>query len=195
MPYAQYIQFVSDAKEKEWFPFWNKHNSTSPVELLILGGFRYLGRGWTFDDLEESTLISAEVHHIVFHEFIVVGANILYPLFVLTPTTAEECQTHMHEFRQAGFNGAIGSSDATHIALEKCTYILMNDHFGAKQHLTTRTFNLTVNHHHRILSTTASYPGKWNGKTVVLFDSFVQGTYEGLGLSFSIFFSSSIADC
>jgi hypothetical protein len=30
----------------------------SPIELLLLGSLRYLGRGWTFDDLEESTFIS-----------------------------------------------------------------------------------------------------------------------------------------
>jgi hypothetical protein len=193
MPYAQYIQFLCDAKENKWFPRWNKWNSTSPIELLILGGFRYLGRGWTFDDLEESTLISAEVHRNYFHEFIKVGADILYPLYVLTPTTADDCQTHMHEFRLAGFNGAIGSSDATHIAIEKCTYRLRNNHLGAKQHLTTRTFNLTVNHRRRILSTTVGYPGRWNDKTIVLFDSFVRGIYEGLRvLLFFLFYLYSV---
>jgi hypothetical protein len=171
MPYAQFVQFVSDAKDNNWFPRWKKRNSTSPIELLILGGFRYLGRGWTFDDLEENTLISCEVHRNYFHEFIVVGANVLYPLYVVTPATGEECETHMHEFMQAGFNGAIGSTDATHVAIEKCSYRLRNNHLGPKQHLTTRTFNLTVNHRRRILSTTVGYPGRWNDKTVVLFDS------------------------
>jgi hypothetical protein len=115
MPYDQFIQYVSDAKQHNWFPRWSKCNSTSPIELLILGGFCYLGRGWTFDDLEESTMISAKVHCNYFHQFIIVGADILFPLYVLTPTTVEECQTHMHGFAQAGINGAIGSSDATHI--------------------------------------------------------------------------------
>jgi hypothetical protein len=122
MPYKQYVQFISNAKESSWFPHWEKHNSTSPIELLILGGFQYLGQGWTFDDLEENTLISCEVHQNNFHEFIVMGANILYPLYVLTPTTVEDCQTHMHEFMQVGFNGTIGSTDATHVAIEKCSY-------------------------------------------------------------------------
>ncbi len=33
-----------------------------PVELLVLGSLRYLGRGWTFDDYEESTTIDKDVH-------------------------------------------------------------------------------------------------------------------------------------
>jgi hypothetical protein len=68
--------------------------------------------------LEENTLISCEVHCNYFHEFIVIGANVLYPLYVLTPATAEDCKTQMHEFMQAGFNGAIGSTDATHLAIK-----------------------------------------------------------------------------
>mmetsp|Transcript_22844 Transcript_22844/g.49849 ORF Transcript_22844/g.49849 Transcript_22844/m.49849 type:complete len:89 (+) Transcript_22844:2536-2802(+) len=28
---------------------------STPLELLMLGSLRYIGHGWTFDDLEEST--------------------------------------------------------------------------------------------------------------------------------------------
>jgi hypothetical protein len=44
---------------------WAQENNkkVSPVELLVLGSLRYLGRGWTFDDCEESTAIEKEVHH------------------------------------------------------------------------------------------------------------------------------------
>ncbi len=46
-----------------------------PFELLILGALRYIGRGWTFDDLEESTNISLSTHRQFFHTFIQVGAT------------------------------------------------------------------------------------------------------------------------
>jgi hypothetical protein len=98
--------------------------------------------------------------------------------------------THAHEFQQAEFSGCIGSTDATHIAIERCIYRLRNNHLSPKQHLTTCTFNLTVNHCRHILSTTVGYPGRWNDKTVVLFDSFVRGIYEGSvvpDLSFELF--------
>ena len=41
-----------------------------PLELLVLGSLRYLGRGWTFDDLEEATGISEESHRVFFRRFI-----------------------------------------------------------------------------------------------------------------------------
>jgi hypothetical protein len=36
-----------------------------------------------------------------------------------------------------------------------------------------------VNHRCRILSTTYGHPACWNDKTIVLFDAFVRGIYEG----------------
>jgi hypothetical protein len=39
------------------------------MELLLLGSLRYLGRGWTFDDLAESTFVRRDVHRCFFHKF------------------------------------------------------------------------------------------------------------------------------
>jgi hypothetical protein len=142
-----------------------------------------LGRGWMFDDLEEQTLISTEVHHNFFHEFIRIGGTMLYEEYVNPTLALEDCESHGHEFRLAGFNGCIGSSDAARIAVEKCLYRLQNSHLGAKQHLTTQSFNLTTNHRQKILSVTTGMPGR----TVVLFDRFVCGMYEGGTLLFHCF--------
>jgi hypothetical protein len=38
---------------------------------------------------------------------------------------------------------------------------------------------MTVNHCRRILSNTQGYPAKWIDKTLVLFDEFVRGIYDG----------------
>jgi hypothetical protein len=119
-------------------------------------------------------MINSEVHRNYFHEFISLDANVLYALHVVTPLTNEEVRTHVVEFSAAGFAGAIGSCDGTHIAIEKYSYRICNNHLGPKQHLTTRLFNLTVNHRRRILSTTIGNPSQWNGKTVVLINSFVK---------------------
>jgi hypothetical protein len=177
------------------FPHWNKWNSTSPLELLLLGAFRYIGHKWTFDDLEESTLISAEVHRNVLHKFLDVGSHILYPIYVSIPLTSEELEIYTKEFALAGFNGCIRSTDATHVAIEKCAYRLHNNHLGSKQHLTNGTFNLTINHHHHILSTTIGMPGRWNDKTVELFDEFVSGVYEGefinIFISYTIYLNAN----
>jgi len=49
LPYNQFLEFMAQAREERWFPRWGKWNATSPLELLVLGAFRYLGRGWTFE--------------------------------------------------------------------------------------------------------------------------------------------------
>jgi hypothetical protein len=36
---------------------------------MLLGSLCYLGRGFTFDDLEESTFVSESSHRKFFHEF------------------------------------------------------------------------------------------------------------------------------
>ncbi len=103
---------------------------SSPIELLVLGVLRYLGRGWTFDDICESTCISAETHRCFLNAFLEFGSTILYSKYVITPRTLEDAQSHMVEFEKAGFPGCVGSCDCTHIATEKCQYNLKNNHTG-----------------------------------------------------------------
>ena len=62
LPYNSYLEFVEDTHEGDWFPRWTgtdaQGRDSSPLELMILGAFCYLGRGFTFDDSEEATAIS-----------------------------------------------------------------------------------------------------------------------------------------
>ena len=74
----------------------------------------------------------------------------------------------MDEYASAGFPGAVGSTDATHIMLEKVNYRFHQAHMGFKMsHTATRTYNLTVNHRRRI------------NKTLSLFDDFMQQLSHG----------------
>ena len=93
--------------------------SASPVELLVLRALRYLGRGWTFDDIEESTAVSRDVHRVFFHAFIEFGSTVLYDRYVNAPLNFEDARRHMLEFIEAGLPGAVGSTDCTHILSEK----------------------------------------------------------------------------
>jgi len=151
----------------------------SPMELLLLGALRYLGRGWTFDDLEESTFIARDVHRCFFHKFIEFGAKVLYPAHVSVPLTLNDLQSCEHEYRMAGFPGCIGSTDATHIPLENVSYGIRQCHLGYKMKTTTRTYNLTVNHRRQILHSTFGHPGRWNDKTLIRFDSFMTDLHNG----------------
>ena len=72
LPYNMFLELVKITKEATdddgnfYFQRWMTVNAagipSSPIELMILGSLHYLGRGWTFDDIEESTGISQEVH-------------------------------------------------------------------------------------------------------------------------------------
>lgn len=183
LPHNEYKKLVNKCKQEEMFSRWMRRDATgkesSPIELLILGSLRYLGRGWTFDDLEEATAISRDVHRVFFHKFIDYGSTKLYDEFVRYPTTHEEAREHMAEFAMAGLNGAVASTDATHVTSEKCEFNLRNNHLNGRSSFTTRTFNVTVNHRRRILFSTTGGPGRWNDKTTVLFDEFVSGIHDG----------------
>ena len=82
LPYAAFIRLVRDARENKWFPKTERCDAIgrpgAPLELLILGALRYLGRGWTFDDIEESTGVSEEVHRTFFYDFIRVSHHHYY---------------------------------------------------------------------------------------------------------------------
>jgi hypothetical protein len=189
MPHAQFMQLLQEFEESEYFACWKSGrkdavgDQASPLPLLILGAMRYLGRGWTFDDIEENTAISEETHRQFFHVFIEYGSTVLYERYVIAPTTAEEAAPHMHEMSLAGFHGCCGSSDATHVMMEQCAHRLKQMHKGPKLPLPARTYNITVNHRRRILHTTTGHPSRWNDKTLQLFDVFMLGVNNGTHLS------------
>lgn len=183
MSHQQYLELLATAREENWFPDAGKADATgkegAPLELLILGALRYIGRGWTFDDLEEATAISEERHRRFFHEFILVGATKMYDRWVKKPNTAEEAETHMHEYTQAGFPGALFSSDGVHVTSERVQARLKNLHLGPKESHTARAYNATVNHRRRVLYTTRGAPSSWNDKILVGFDDLLVGIENG----------------
>jgi hypothetical protein len=149
-----------------------------------------IGRGWTFDDLGEATGVSLEVHRSFLKEFVKACRSHLYPEWVKRPETPEEISDCMAEFSEAGLDGCIGSADVTHIVLEKCHSRLKNQNTGAKSSLTTRAYQIVVNHRRQILASTVGYPGRWNDKTIVRFDGFVTDIQRGIYLpdnKFSLF--------
>ena len=85
---------------------------------------RYLGRGWTFDDLEENTGICKDIHRLFFRQYIKYGKTALYPKFVKYPTNRLESQSHRKEYDITGMYGGIGFMDACHITVGKCPHRL-----------------------------------------------------------------------
>jgi hypothetical protein len=84
---------------------------------------------------------------------------------------------------QVGCHGCVGSSDATHIGMERCSFWLAQAHSGPKLNMPSRTYNITTNHRRRILGTTTGHPARWNDKTLQLYDPLLKGLRDGSILS------------
>mmetsp|Transcript_21879 Transcript_21879/g.28194 ORF Transcript_21879/g.28194 Transcript_21879/m.28194 type:complete len:120 (+) Transcript_21879:606-965(+) len=109
-----------------------------PIELLLLGALRFLGRGWTIDDLEEQTMISQETHRKFLHVYLSWGSTVFYQKHVYLPTS-EGIAESSYEYTIAGFPGCIGSQDATHVGMLRCQYRLKQYHDSFKLAMPSRT--------------------------------------------------------
>ena len=123
LPYQNYLELVSECKEDKHFSRWYGTDAAkkkaSPIELLVLGSLHYLGRGWTFDDVEASTAVSKSVHRVFFHAFINFGSTVLYDRHVSAPLTFAKAKRHMVKFAEAGFDGACTSTDCSKLLSQR----------------------------------------------------------------------------
>ena len=115
-----------------------------------------------------------------FYKFIKFGSTTLYERMVISPVSLDEALFHMGEYAKAGLPGCVGSINCTHIITERCKYNLKNNHSGYKSSDTTRTYNLTCNHHRQILHSTAGGPARWNNQTMVRLDQFITAIRAGV---------------
>ena len=146
---------------------------------MLLGVLQYLGRAWTFDEIQESTSISREVIRTFFNTFLVYGSSVLYNNHVTVPATTTDSKVFESLFASAGFNGCMGSTDGTHIGMHTCATWAANSHLGHKLNIPSRTYNVTVTHWRQIIASTCGHPSTWNDKTIVLVDALVRGVNDG----------------
>ena len=132
-----------------------------------------------FDDIEEFTFVSNEVHRTFFRTFLEYGSTVLYKNHVIDPATNMNPSTMGDLFYLAGLNGCIGSSDGTHVGMQQCPTWASQNHKGFKLAIPSRNYNATVTHPHQILGTTFGHPGTFNDKTLVLYDKLLRGVHEG----------------
>ncbi|CAB9526768.1 Plant transposon protein [Seminavis robusta] len=196
MPYPECLRLLGWAGAAEELTRWKLGSkdaagtAASPLELMVLAALRYLGRGLTFDDLEEYTAINEETHRQFFHRFITWGSGWLFDKFVIMPTTEEDYNKHRKEFDAGCLPGAGFSTDATNVIMWRCSHNLRQANLGFKQSTPARTYNLTCNHRRRILHTTRGHPSRWNDKTLAHFDEFMTKLHDGeilQDVSFTLF--------
>ena len=66
IPYSYFLDLSKELIKNELFQRWSCCDASglppSNFKLLLLGSLRYIGRGWTFDDVSEANGISREVN-------------------------------------------------------------------------------------------------------------------------------------
>ena len=131
------------------------------MELLVLCVLQYLGTGWRLCDLRGAVVINHKTIRTFILKVIEFGSSTLYHRFVVEPRDIDQLNDCNMKFMLAGLPGCIGSTDATHVIMERCLYALRQLHLGYKKEHTCRTYNLTVNHRRRILSATSGHPARF----------------------------------
>ena len=182
LPYDVFLELSEEIKHHELFQQWTRcdavGNHPSDMKLLLLGSLRYIGRSWTLDDICEANGISINTNDSFLKAFIKYGSTTLYKKWVLDQRITNPVHEQESIFRLAGFNGCIGSTDATHVAMLQCPFWAHNIHKGFKLNTPARTYNVTADHSRRIIGSTSGHPGTWNDKTLVLFDELLYNIRE-----------------
>ena len=115
---------MNEICDHEIFNRWSNKDATRdssvPIELLLLGFLRYVGRGFTLDDLKECNVISGETHRQFMFNYILYGSTFHWNEYVIKTTTNQDAEYNAELFATAGFPGCIGSVDGTQVLLESC---------------------------------------------------------------------------
>ena len=143
------------------------------MKLLLLRALRLVGRNWTLDDVCEVNRTSVDANDDFLNVSMEHGSAMLCKKWVIHANLNTGISEQEKVFRQAGFDGCIGSSNATHMPMLRCPHWTHNSHQGFKLSAPARTCDVTCDHSCRILGVTMGHPGTWNDKTLMLFDQLI----------------------
>ena len=140
--------------------------------ILLLGCFRLISKGVTFDAIEELSNVSVAHFHVFFKKFIDWFFKFYFKDWIVFPSTIDEVQHVESRYASRGLPGCIGSIDCVHIGWDMCPAGFQADCHG-KEGFLTLAFEAIVSYTRRIMSVTPSFFGAWNDKTIVKFDESV----------------------
>ena len=162
LSHKEFKNIVIDLKRDVLFSLWNNSDAVGdplvPIELLLLVFLQMVGRGFTLDNLEECTAISAETHWQFISKFIQYGSSILWKQYVSKVDTDTNAEYNTSLFQTAGIPGCIGSVDVTHALRKNCADWAQNRHKGYKLNKPSRNYNVTCNHMRELLACTQGFP-------------------------------------
>ena len=133
MSYKSFLRHMHEVKQCTLFKSWSAGsrdaagNASTPLEILVLGALRYLGRAVTFDELEEHTGESEETHRRFFHVYIEFGSTIFFEKYVRIPSD-DDIESSSREYVVAGRPGKFVLI-FTYFSKNIYIYIVLNDRF------------------------------------------------------------------
>ena len=80
----------------------------------------------------------------VFLSISVHGSTVVYHRHVIVLATTTNPREFQKIFATAGFNGCIGSTNATHVGMLPCTNWETHNHLGHKLNVPSKTYSFTV---------------------------------------------------
>ena len=189
MPYSEAKKLVDLFIVRRWLPHNNKNvtgRSYCPAEIKILGTLYWLGEGCSFRTIYN---VSGRVYSAVSFQsfakkFCHLVAKHLGPRYIKMPKNVRELQEISKSYSELGFPGAVGSTDGVQIAWEGCPYAHRTS-FTGKEGYPTLGFNVTVDHNSRIINICSVFAGRFNDKTKIRYDSYVQRLRSGFYAGFS----------
>lgn len=149
-----------------------------PIELLVLGVLRMLGRGTCLDGIYELSFVSKTTMQAFFHDWCSHVAMDLFHKHVVFPTSDDDIYKSISAFEYLGFPGCIGSMDVVHVHWDMCPMSLQILCRG-KEGYPSLAYQVIVDHLGRALSCTAGFYGSFNDKTIVKFDGAITKLRQG----------------
>jgi hypothetical protein len=137
--------------------------------ILLLGCFRVLAKGVTFDAIEELSNVSIACNHSFFKKFVSWFYGFYGKKWIHFPSKVEEVVHVESCYAKLGLPGCIGSIDCVHIGWDMCPAGYQADCTG-KEGYATLAFEVLVSHTRKIMAVTQSFFGTWNDKTIVRYD-------------------------
>ena len=183
MPWSEADKLISVFKENEWLtvaPILSNGKRSCPLEIKILGTLYWMGSGCTWRTIHNLSgrVFSEQSFRLFGLAFLKIMAEHLAPIHIKKPRTVEELEQINAQYSERGFPGACGSMDGVQIYWEACPYRLKYS-FTGKETKPTVGFNCTVDHNLRFLYVGDLFAGRFNDKTKLLYDEYIQELRTG----------------
>ena len=181
MPWSEASKLVRQFIENKWVITQEecdrrrvKGQKVCPPEIKILATLYWLGEGCSFRTIYNLSgrVLSSESFRNFAQKFCRQVTLHLAPEYIKVPDTVKELRQISKSYEERGFPGACGSVDGVQIAWEGCPHAYRVS-FTGKEKYPTLGFNVTVGHDYRILHVCSMFAGRFNDKTKVLYDEYV----------------------